>query len=185
MTTITNSPEALSQDILSRILREITLHPQHIRISNSPLGRTHTIKVQVHRGDMSRVIGSGGSHAQALTRLVQMIGQKRGVVVNMRMLEPEIGEKDKYQPFEPREQWPKERAEAIMRDIAEAVFDHAVKVEAFDGEDYMSIIEVTVSSRENRQLVTLLQETVTPLFNAIGKANGRHLTVNIAPGEVF
>lgn len=182
-TTTTNSAEAFAKDIILRILREITLHPQHIKLTESPLGRTTTIKIQVNRGDMPRVIGSKGAHAMALETLVGIIGRRQNALLKTRVIEPEVGEQDRFSKFAPREEWDKQKVQDLMTDIVESIFQYPVRVEVMDGEEYQSVCEVFVSQGENKELVQTVNAALNPLFVAIGKANGRLLTVNVAPGE--
>ena len=184
MKTTTNLPPAeQAMDITRRLLEQITLHPKDIQISNSPLGRLHTIKIQVNKGDMKRVVGQGGSHARAITTLIELIGRAHGAQIKSRIIEPVKGTDDRHSAFTPREEWNREPVRQVIQDIADTVFEFESKTEVADGEDFLSVIEVYVSPRERTQMVAMVTELLKPLVVAIGKANGRHLSLNIAPDD--
>lgn len=174
--------ETTPADIIERLIREITLHTENIKIKETTLGRSSTLNVQVHKGDMSRVIGTKGAHVQAMERLIEMMSAKSGKRMTLRVGEPSMGGADSFAKFEPQATWESSHVVELVQDISAAVFVHPAQVELFDGEDFQSVIEIVVSPNERKDLVAMVNAALAPLFNAIGKANGRLLKINAAPG---
>ena len=180
-TNTTLPPADLAMDITKRIVEQITLHPKDIKIQEERLGRLATITIQVNRGDMKRVIGSGGAHASAITRLIDMIGRSKGVQLKSRIIEPDSGSDDKNAQFVPKQEWNSAPVRAVINDICETVFEYPATVEVHDGSNHLSVVDVAVSPDERKLLVDTMQPMLNPLVVAMGKVNGRHLSLNIAP----
>lgn len=173
------APEQLATELLTRIIKEITFHHENIRVTSSQLGRSHTLAIQVHKGDMPRVLGKSGAHIKALETLAAAIGASGGVTIRLRLLEPEVGEPDRYEQFRPAENWNSSHVVLLLSDLVEAIFGSS-KVEIFDGEDCTSALEVTIATRENKAVIDAIGNALKVLFKAIGRANGRILTLDIA-----
>lgn len=181
---IMNKTNCSASDIIRRILEEITLHPDKIKITNNRIGRGLTdMVIESHPGDTPRVIGQGGKHSRSIFLLVSMIGRKSGESIRCRIPDPEIRIKEPNKPFVPKDPWNNENVLTLANDICDAIFCHPSLVEIVDGPDFASALDISTDPEESEKTVEKAAECLTPLFGAIGKSNGRHLFVTVAPKE--
>jgi predicted RNA-binding protein YlqC (UPF0109 family) len=69
-TTRVSPPDACVQ-ILTKILDQITYHPEDRKVWAVPVGRSWMIKIQLHRADTPRAVGERGSHIKNMDTLVR------------------------------------------------------------------------------------------------------------------
>ncbi|HTI71558.1 MAG TPA: hypothetical protein VMF06_16410 [Candidatus Limnocylindria bacterium] len=67
----------------------------------------------------------------------------------------------------------------LAADLAAAIFKEPVKIEVHDEMYHTSVIDIQTSERESHVLIDALREPLNVIFNANGKANGRHLSIAI------
>jgi predicted RNA-binding protein YlqC (UPF0109 family) len=177
----TNKPEQIAVELVNRILAEFTYEHEHRRVFAEAVGRSFVIKIQLHRADTPRAVGERGSHIQALDRVVAAVGNKSGVNMRAQLIEPEVGEKSQYGRFKPATNWNREGILKLLTDIGNAVFlgKTSVRLHEAGGTDITSSVELHVERTENRQLVEVVAGALKILFNAIGKANGRLLFLDV------
>jgi len=137
------------------------------------------IKIQRHRADTPRAVGERGSHIKAIDQLCSVIGAKGGVNIRTQLLEPEVGSTERYHKFKPAASWNSEAVKSIAQDICEATLTIPVEVKVHDGEDFTSTLEIVVDRSENHMLVDTVTKSMEVLMNAVGKANGRILFVDV------
>jgi len=174
------TPEEIAAWLARRVLEEITFHKSDLHVTPTQVGRSCMIKVQVHKADMPRAIGSGGLHHRALDTLIAAIGIKYAVNMRVNLVEPEVGRPERYERFEASHNWNSEPVVALLRDICAAVFITSAEVSAHDAADATTNLEVTVSAREPRKIIEPIGKALQVLFNAIGKANGRIVLLDVA-----
>jgi predicted RNA-binding protein YlqC (UPF0109 family) len=186
MNTNNNATELSARDILTileRVIREIILHPNDLKIESDSMTRTLTIHVQAHRGDTSRIIGTGGAHFHALRAMLAAMGHKAGIVVKLpKIREPEHGEQDSYPPLRESGDWPRDKVIDLMRDVCRAVFKNAdaLSLEAVDGKGGVTTIELVCDEAE-RDMAEAMGPHLMKLFVAIGNAHGRQIEFTIFP----
>jgi predicted RNA-binding protein YlqC (UPF0109 family) len=173
------SPQEICVDILTRILDQFTYHPENRKVWAAAVGRSWIIKIQLHRADTPRAVGERGSHVRALEMIAAAIGAKAGANIRTQLLEPEVGLPERYHKFKPMESWNSAEVKAIAEQIAEHAFVAPATVTIHDGEDFTSTLEIVVDRSENKNLASTMQQAMQVVFNAIGKANGRILVVDV------
>lgn len=178
-TTQTQSPEQIASSAIERILNYITFHPEDRKLNLSSLGRSWTISVRLHQADQPRAVGAKGSHVRALTDLVNRIGRRAAIPISFRLLEPEVGKPERHAPFSGQEDWDHEGVRELATDICNSILKYPVEVTSFDGDNFNSNLEIAADMREPQEAIDDLNAIITPLFNAIGKAQGRLLTVDL------
>lgn len=173
------NPAATAIDIVRRIIGEFTYHPSDIRTAVQEVGHSMTVKLQVNRADMPRVLGKQGTHFRALESLVAAIGAKAGLTLRFQLVEPAVGMPDRYDPFTAKEEWNSANAVQLLSEIADATFMGKTSIRVIDGEDYQSSIELTLTAVEKRAIIDAVAGAAKVLFKAIGRAQGRFLVVDI------
>ena len=169
-------------ELLRRILTELVAHPENLRIEYRALTASLTIMIQADTGDTPRLIGEQAQNYRALCAIMAAVGAAAGYRVAIPPIqEPVIGAPSRYR-FEPNPDWPKERILKLLRDVAEAVFAHSGGMECMEFDDPangITTVEVHVSRLENPKVVDVLRPAIGRMFDAIGKANGHLLAVDI------
>lgn len=179
-----NATPELARSIVERIVKEIALHTNDVRTSLESLGRVWMINVQVNRGDMPRIIGKGGAHSQALSTIIAAIAAKTGEQIRLSIVEPAVGVKDRYPSFAPNFSWNAAPAMTLLSDICDATLPGKSTIRNLDSVNMATVLEVRVDPRVRFDILRGLQSALNTLFNAIGKANGRLLTVELlTPSE--
>jgi predicted RNA-binding protein YlqC (UPF0109 family) len=172
----------IALNLLGRIVRELTFHHDALKIVAEPLGRVQIIYLQTHKADMGRVIGGQGAHRIAMCSLVELIGQRYSTELRLENMEPELGQVERFKPFQPAK-WDKETRQSViqlLKDICQAVFMYETRVEITDSDKTPnSYFQVIVSRQENMQRAAKVSEALKVLFNAIGKRHGRILLIDL------
>jgi predicted RNA-binding protein YlqC (UPF0109 family) len=169
-------------DLFRRLVTEIISHPENLIIETKLHTQSIVLTLQAHAADTPRLIGSGAETFRALGIIAAAMGARAGLRVSIPPIrEPVVGEPDRYK-FAPQKQWPKERIVALLTDVARAAFadSGAVEVKLFDDDASVSTtIELWVARNERGALVFALGAALRTLFDAIGKANGRILYLDV------
>jgi len=164
--------------MVSKILSGIAIHKDSVKISVEQLARSAVICAQVHSADMPRAIGRGGAHIKALTKIVGDIGLTSGVPLKIRLLEPEAGQRDRYSPFQPKEEWDGKSAHELLTQVASAAISGGAVVERNDGANAVTEFVVKPMRRQPAREFEELIAALNVLWNAIGRAQGRIVTVS-------
>jgi len=184
MTTTTTTPDQATLHVVEGIVQEIIQHPDKAKVTLSQLGRTSTIKVQVSKADMPRVIGKGGANAQAIQKFAEMVSARHRAVVKAQIAEPVDNAMAQEVKFVRQDAWNSAHVLQLMTEACELVLKHPFTIEVLDGENHESVIEVVCGDLEHADLTKFLMDALQPLVNSMGKANGRLLSINIAPGQI-
>lgn len=177
-TKCTDAVVRSTAEMVSKILTGIAIHKESVKISVEPLARSVVICVQVHPADMPRAIGRGGAHIKALGKIVDQIGMTNGVPIKIRLLEPQPGERDRYLPFQPKEEWDGKSVHELLRQVASAAIPGGAAVERNDGVAAVTEFVVRPVRRQPAQEFGELIAALNSLWNAIGRATGRIVTVS-------
>jgi predicted RNA-binding protein YlqC (UPF0109 family) len=184
----TQSPDSAKQAVtelaklIERTLREFVLNRDALKIEVSSVGSgLWSLRIIPHDSDFGRVLGTRGAHFNALIALCRCVGEKHALKIELKPLaEPARKVQQRYNPFEQRANWPKDRLLSIISDaVLACVRDvEAVTVDCHDHKADSDIL-VGTSSEENKSTIELLDSALYILGNSIGKPNGRTLTVKV------
>lgn len=173
---------AVFLDLFRRIVTEIISHPENLVIESKEFTQSLVLTVQAHAADTPRLIGEGAVNYKALVVVATALGARAGLRVSVPPIrEPVVGEPDRYK-FSPTPDWPKEKIVKLLTDTARATFadPDAVEVKLFDDESTVSTtVELWVARNERSALVFALGAALRTLFDAIGKANGRLIYLDV------
>jgi len=86
--------EYKDEKFLEFVVKSIVDYPDEVEIDREVDEMGVLLSLHVHADDMGQVIGRNGSTARAIRTLVRIIGLKNHARVNLRIEEPEGGEKD-------------------------------------------------------------------------------------------
>jgi predicted RNA-binding protein YlqC (UPF0109 family) len=169
-------------DLFRRLVTEIISHPENLIIETKLHTQSIVMTLQAHAADTPRIIGSGAENFKALGIIAAALGARAGLHVSVPPIrEPVVGEPDRYK-FSPQPDWPKERIVKLLTDLARAAFadSSAVEVKLFDDDASVSTtIELWVARNERGALVFGVGAALRTLFDAIGKANGRLIFLDV------
>lgn len=85
--------EASDKEFVQFIVENLVNHPDEVGITRSVDEMGVLISVSVHADDMGIIIGKDGRNARALRTLARIVGAKNDARVNLRIEEPEDGER--------------------------------------------------------------------------------------------
>ena len=169
-------------NLLTKLLTEIVEHPENLVIEHRALTASVTVTIQAHAGDTPRLIGEGAGNYRAIVAIVTAMGARRGFRVNVPPIkEPVVGEPSRYR-FTPNPDWPRKKILALLKETAAAVFAHPERLEFHEDDDdanHITTVEVFVARTERAEVLDSLGPAVRRVFDAIGKAHGRLLAVDV------
>jgi len=84
---------AKDKEFLEYIIKSIVDNPEDVEIDREVDEMGVLLSLRVHSDDMGQVIGRNGSTARAIRTLVRIVGLKSHARVNLKIEEPEGGEK--------------------------------------------------------------------------------------------
>lgn len=152
-------------------------HPKNLTVKESTLGLLKTLTIQCHAADMPRLMGSGGSTKAHVEQVCAMLGARQGISARPVFLEPEVGTRSPLPPFAGKDRWPKEATQAAIKAVIDGILLHEARVEAYDGEDFETSIQATVSPREDAALLKKIENHLGPLAKNIGLLHGRRASL--------
>jgi predicted RNA-binding protein YlqC (UPF0109 family) len=174
-------PHQIACELVKRILSEITFHHDQLKVHAIELGVGWMVVISATRGDTPRIVGGRGMTFKAIDCLVGAIGNKYRMKIRAKLEEPTTGEQDRYERFKASEDWNRDGILKLLQDVCQQVFTHPiVDLSLADIDNQTSLVTVQVSRAEDRRLVEPVSKALEILFNAIGKANGRTIRLDIA-----
>lgn len=175
------------EKLFREILNELVLSPGFLKVYAVAMTKSIMLRIEASAGDMGRIIGEKGAHFKSLRAICGAVGHKFKVDIELPPL-PESRTKraDRYEKFQGRDDWKKEKITDLIRRAAVLVFRHeeAVEVSVADLPDFISTYTVSVATAEPALLVEAMSAALKILFNAVGKANGRTLIVEVVPSNM-
>ncbi len=174
----------LAQNLIGRILQEMTYHPEDFRFwigaidrfgQGAPSG-TPAIFLESHQADMPLIIGKGGAHTNAIKIIVRMIGLRYGVQMGWRAdgVKPGTAYEPRAIVVNPSLDIP--YLTQLVKDICSATMKLPAQVEIKSNhlkcEANVFIRVNDNADPEARQVTDTLIESLRPLLTAIGCKNG-------------
>jgi len=170
-------------DLLRRLLTEMIAYPQELVIQHKAFATSVTITLQAHAADTKCLIGSFANNYRAITTTMLWIGARQGFRVTIPPIrEPVTGNADERYTFAANPEWPKVRLMALIHETAHALFDEPISFKVHDDdENYTTTVEIFVSRLQKPGLLVAIGPALETLFDAIGRKNGRILSVCLVP----
>ncbi|MDP3991373.1 MAG: KH domain-containing protein [Candidatus Colwellbacteria bacterium] len=110
--------EYADRDFLEFIIKSIVDHPEDVKVERKidEMGVLLTLKVNPQ--DMGQVIGRKGSTSSAIRSLLRIVGIKNNARVNLKIEEPEGGQRGERRSFREENEEPKMGAmDKVIDDI--------------------------------------------------------------------
>lgn len=168
--------------LLTRIFTEMILHRDKLKVEAVEMRRSFTIYTEANYTDSKRIVGSQGSHFNAVRTFVKAAARKHGLNAELDKIQT-VGRitQDQYPPFVARDDWPKQKISELINDMAKAVFAHESEIEIniVDAPAGSANIDVIVSAGEDSQLVAEMLAVFKVLIRPVGKSNHRNLIINV------
>ena len=178
--------------LLHDILTEIVLDKKAIIVQAVNYSAMMTIGIRSNPTDQGRIVGTRGGHFKSLSALCNCIGAKQKITIELLPIGKKTEAKDRYYPFVAKDNWREEEIRAlIVRTVqAVALCEEAVAIEQQAEQMGVSKFVIHVARQERPELVaSMTTGMVNPngmvtgwlkiLVNAIGKANGRTIILEI------
>lgn len=158
------------------------LHPDKLKVEAVEMRRSFTIYTQANYTDSKRIVGSQGSHFNAVQAFVKAAARKHGLNAELDKIQT-VGRitQDQYPPFLAKDDWPKQKVGDLIKDMAAAVFTHESEIEVniVDAPAGSANIDLIVSDSEDSQLVAEMLAVFKVLVRPVGKSNHRNLIINV------
>lgn len=175
------APDKMTADesLLYDLVAAFTRHPQDIRVEGRQLKPGSTlIELEVNRDDQPRVIGSRGKHIQALRTIFQYIAAREKREIRLILLEPTRGEREEERlEFRPNMDWQPDNTLALIERVLGRVLRKPFQVNAISAGETTNL-EVAADKTE-KEIIVALKPSLHPIFNAIGKNEGRQLFIEL------
>jgi predicted RNA-binding protein YlqC (UPF0109 family) len=166
--------------MVKRIANEITFHHKELKVYAREAGLGWTVFIEAHRGDIPRLIGGGGQTFKALDAVCALIGNKYRMGIRLTIDEERaVGEKDRYETFKHAENWNKEGILRLLEDLCRAILEEPARISTQDERTNRTVIIVLLSKKEVPAVAEAAKKALGILFNAIGKANGRLVSLDV------
>lgn len=167
--------------LVERLLKEIVLHPQDLGVIPAPMEHNIPLTIRCNVQDTGRIIGKGGQHFLACKAVARRIGQRNRVRLELEKLQNvRPSKQDGYKPFTAVVDWPRERIQKLVEDLARALFGSVVSVGSHDKDEVSTIFRVRIQTTDAEEEVAALAVAVAPLFTSIGICNGRVLYLDFS-----
>jgi predicted RNA-binding protein YlqC (UPF0109 family) len=170
--------------ILGRIVEDIIFHADCLKIDDSTVGNLSIISILTHYADKGRVIGTDGKTFKALKVLVGHIGRNLGLQISLDRVGTSVdGPIDRYGKFKWKREWDRERILGLCLDVCKLLNrgseDPVVDESSEEKEDgsATTIIKIILHGADGATRRAELQDAMFTIFNAIGRKNGRLLSV--------
>lgn len=86
----------LDQEFVEFVVKALVDHPEDVRTERSVDEMGVLITLYTHPEDMGKVIGRSGNTAKALRTLLRVVGAKHKARVNLKIFEPEGGQRRSF-----------------------------------------------------------------------------------------
>jgi predicted RNA-binding protein YlqC (UPF0109 family) len=185
--------------LFTDLLREIVLDKPALRVDAYPQSGSVSLSIQSNPTDQGRIIGGRGLHFRSLLALANCIGLKNGCTVNLAPMPRPTKRSERYDAFQPKEDWRKKEVGALLGRVVTAVaaHDQSVEINLADQAGAVTLTTVRMARSESYALIlSMIQGMVNPsdgsamgwlkiLFNAVGKANGRTIFLEVIADQDF
>jgi uncharacterized protein len=81
------------QQFLEHVVKALVDHPEDVKISRTVDEMGVLLTLSVNKDDMGKVIGRSGQTAKAIRTVLRVVGMKNDARVNLKIEEPEGGER--------------------------------------------------------------------------------------------
>lgn len=171
--------------LIKSVLDEVAMHTSELAVNVFAVGGSWDVLevcIDADPGDVKRIIGTKGAHINALRRYVRLWAETHDCSATVRDFSIPKDNRDRYDDFERRPDWPRDKLVAIIRAMAEAVMRCGVVIESADQGDVCHII-VRHDDAEDGRTVNSLSICLPILGNVMGKKNGHTLQVHVRPAS--
>jgi predicted RNA-binding protein YlqC (UPF0109 family) len=178
------STRAEIEVILREIINGLIFHPGDLEMWVVEYPGLINVRLRAHAEDTARIIGDHGVIFKSLCKIAQAIAWNDRMRVAFSSVEtPIVGEPRPYPKFEAREDWPRKELKTLLLRTAKMAFEHESQIwlddEAVSDEE--TVVMIHVAKAEQPSTIERVGESLAYLFNAIGRRNGRMLTVVVIP----
>lgn len=176
MNTNAKTTAAEGIELLRRLLAEITYDHNELVLADVEVGPTHEINITASRFDTRKVIGKAGVIISNLQALIECFGRQKGVNLRVHLNEPVVNGGEVQHKEE--ENWDTTRIERLVSEIVSQLCKHTVYVRISEVHT-SATLEIEPDSRELISHCRWIEETLSPICYAIGRANNRKLYVKV------
>ncbi len=174
---------------ITGLVTHLAQREKDLFVKVKPVASLVSVSIECHAEDAPRIIGKGGAHFKALTRIVQAIGSKNKLLIRLNAIEAERLE-DSDAPstwgFKPDRNWDRAGIKRLLLETCRMVFrngDCIQVIERDDNAQTLTMFFVSVARNEPMELCLEMTNDLNTLFNAIGKRRGRLLQVGVIPEQ--
>lgn len=175
--------DELKKDFLL-LVNSFTQFPQNMKVDVGEMEASITLTVQAHADDTRKLIGGQGGHYRALKVIFAAIAMRIGKKFRFDIAEPETGVQLPLTPFVQNPNWEKTETEKLLSHIVGRIFASPFTITHQAQSKKFSTFEVVVTDTEyDDTLLRELGDSMSKIFNAIGKSHGHLLYVDLVKKE--
>lgn len=169
--------------IYRALLTSLIEHGELLETSATVLTEKGCVEVdtRAHKEDHGKILGKGGRTFKALQTVLGLIGYRAKFPVRLNFLQSPIhGELSTFMPpMTPAENWKSDELQALLVRVLKFLLAFPYKLEAIENEiEKTTTFVLTIDDREQLPLASVeLVKSLSTIFNAIGNAKGRHVTI--------
>lgn len=178
--------------LLRTILELIVQHPQELLIEAKPHAASVEVYITPHAADTAKVIGKKSATYLGFRTVLAYIGANHGYRTTLAKIQEAVtGEKEPWK-YTTRDQWPKAKVLAALRDTVAAVYPQAgQEIQTYESRDAKSTtLEVFIEgNKEDLDPSGWLAKSIAAIWTSIGVTQGHDLNVDLIfkgtaqPGE--
>lgn len=159
--------EPTRKQVFENLIRAMCGGGQRIIFREAAMSRSTVLSVEPPPEDFGAVIGRQASHYRALEVLyLAAVDKQDGKTATLSVVTPDT-RTEQRRTFRRDPTFTKEKLKALVRQVAEQVFDGGT-IEVNDAIRDTFLVELTASGEHNPEI----EESLKVVFNAVGKAHG-------------
>src|SRR5213595_2093083 len=111
--------------LITALVSHLAQREKDLRVEVKPIASMVSVSIECHAEDAPRIIGKGGAHFKALTRIIQAIGSKNKVIIKLGAIQADRLE-DSDAPsvwgFKPDKNWDRAGIKRLLLETCRMVF---------------------------------------------------------------
>lgn len=164
------------EDLLRELVSAFIKYPDRLRIESERRSKDSTmITMQADANDYGKIHGRQGRNIQALSTIFLFIAGRGGRRVSIMNNPPDRGTREELPPFVPNPDWEPDHAISLLRKVLDRILRRPYKTEPHEN-DEQTVIKIT-PQMEEQKIVNGIAPYLHPIFHAIGKNEGRELSI--------
>jgi len=158
---------------------EFLVYAKEMRVECRRAGGLVTLVAMPHKSDMGKLLGTKAVMRHSMIAILGAVAKRDGLEFHYKIAEPTFGERQHEPPFEADPFWPRLEIGRLFEMTCLRLFSHAFDWR-FEDAAGRTTIRLQIDARERRAAFDdAFEDGLSRVFNAIGQAKGRNITVKL------